>query len=168
MIDALKEKALYWFAGPVFGAIRRGEHGAFLQRAYVATEGYKTVIGGVLSLFLLALTQYAPPYATTALRALNMVAVVLLAGGLIDKAYKNEPLLPPGMLEAVAFVAHWLTWLQGGLVLLETFVPGTLYAQLDSYLYAGVAATAFVNRVARASALNPKPTTAGGTPPTTG
>lgn len=179
IVGALKDKALYLFAGPVFEAIEQGKHGQFLQRAYIATKGYKTVIGLALVLFFTALTEYAPPYAKTATRALDIAALVLLAGGLIDKAYRKEALFPAWFLEALARVTNALTWFQGFLAiavdpLLELVAPGcvkcdSLHETLELWLAAGFAATALVNRLARANAAAPPaPTTAGGAVPATG
>lgn len=86
-----------------------GALGRAVQKAYVATKGYKSTIGIALLAIATALGQYAPPKAELYLWWLGVIGGILGAAGLVDKAYRKQPIFEPWFLEALAKVTGWIS-----------------------------------------------------------
>lgn len=142
----------------------KGELGPAVQKAYVKTKGYKTTFALALFLIVQALGQFTPPNFDCYIRYAGLVSGALVALGFLDKLRRNEPIFEPALLEALAAWSAWLAAAsttvlaiaQGGI--LELFFPKYpgLSDQVTLYTTALVTATAFVNRAAKASAMQPK------------
>lgn len=160
LVDTVKIKVAEIAAKDLSKKAEKGELGGFLQRAYIATKGYKTTIGVAFFLIIQALGTFAPPGSESYLRSLSIAATVLVAIGLLDKARRNEPFFEPWFLETLATVSAWIGALstavlgiaQGGM--LDLIFPGdlALVDQVTLITTALTTATAFVNRLAKASA----------------
>ena len=142
----------------------KGELGPSIQKAYVKTKGYKTTFALALFLIVQALGQFTPPNFDCYIRYAGIASGALVALGFLDKLRRNEPIFEPALLEALAAWSAWLAAasttvlaiVSGGLLdLLFPKHPG-LSDQVTLITTALVTATAFVNRAAKASALQPK------------
>ncbi len=164
LIDRLKVRAAEYAATDLSKKAAKGELGGFAQRAYRATLGYKTTIGLALFLITQALGTFTPPGADDYIRYLSIAFGVLAAIGAVDKARRNQPIWEPWFLEAMAAASAWifaasaavLGFTQSGL--LDLIFPGDL-ALVDTVTLVCTAlttATAFINRLAKASAAEPK------------
>ncbi len=168
ILDSIKLKIGTTFARNLAEEMEAGKFGPTLRRAYIATKGQKTFIGTVLTTILLAVTAFGPPFATDFFRYASLVATGLTALGLLDKARRSEPIFDPWFLQALAEVSAYVSgfsaffdWLVSrGLV--ELMFPGRpgLTDEVTFYLTALTTSTAFLNRVAMASAAMPKPAVA--------
>lgn len=142
----------------------KGELGPSVQACYVKTKGYKTAFALALFLISMALGQYTPPHYDCYMRYVDITFGALTALFAIDKLRRKEPIFDPWLLEALAAWSAWLAAAsttvlaiaQGGILeLIFPKYPG-LSDQVTLYTTALVTATAFVNRAAKASAMQPK------------
>lgn len=166
LIQKAKIKVAEVAAADLSRRAERGSFGELVQRAYIATKGYKSAIGGALFLIIEALGQFTPPGYDAYLRYAGIASLVLAAIGFIDKARRNEPVFEPWFLETLAAVTAWvsaisagiLAWAQSGLF--DLLFPGDLQLvdQITLITTAVTTATAFVSRLAKASAYQPKGT----------
>lgn len=164
LVEKLEIKVATIAAQDLTQKAKKGSFGAFVQRAYLATEGKKTAIGSLLLIITLAVGQFNPPWADCYVRYAAIFSGVLTAIGLLDKARRNEPVFEPWFLEALASVSAWISSMSttvlafsagGGLDLMFPGHPG-LSDQVTIWTTAITTATAFLNRLAKASAENPK------------
>lgn len=141
-----------------------GELGGFAQRVYRATLGVKTEIGLIFFLITQAIGEFAPPGAEDYLRYLSIAFGVLAAIGAVDRARRNQPIWEPWFLEAMAAASAWISAASAAVLgftqsgLLDLIFPGDL-ALVDTVTLVCTAlttATAFLNRLAKASASDPK------------
>lgn len=168
LVDKIKIKVAEYAAADLSRKAEKGKFGAFVQRAYTATKGYKSVIGVALFLIIQALGQFTPPDYESYIRYSGIASGVLIAVGFLDKARRNEPFFDPWFLEALASISAWvsalsagvLAWAQSGLF--DLLFPGDLQLvdQVTLITTAITTATAFVSRLAKASAYQPKETDA--------
>lgn len=142
----------------------KGEFGQKVQAAYVKTKGYKTTFALALFLIVQALGQFTPPNFDCYLRYAGILSGALVALGLLDKLRRKEPIFEPWFLEVMAKWTLWFTGAsaavlgvaQGGLLeLVFPQYPG-LSDQVTIIVTAIGTATAFINRAAKASAMQPK------------
>ena len=164
LVETVKIKVAEVAAADLSKRAERGAFGTFAQKAYIATKGYKTVIGLAMFLIVQALGQFTPPGFDAYIRYSSIATGVLVAIGFMDKARRNEPIFEPWFLEALAAVSAWvaalsagvLAWAQSGLF--DLIFPGDLHLvdQVTLITTAITTATAFVSRLAKASAYRPK------------
>lgn len=164
LIDTVKIKVAEAAAADLSRRAERGAFGAFAQKAYIVTKGYKTVIGLAMFLIVSALGQFTPPGYDGYIRGASIAAGVLAAIGWLDKARRNKPVFEPWFLEALASVTAWvsalsagvLAWAQSGLFGLIWPGDQCLVDQVTLVTTAITTATAFVSRLAKASAAQPQ------------
>jgi hypothetical protein len=167
ILDRIKLKAGEVFARNLAADMEAGKFGPRVQSAYVKTKGQKSLIGFVLTLITASMTEFAPPYATEFFRYSAVLAAGLTALGVLDKLRRKEPIFPLWFLEALAKVTMWLTGFEAAFGYLVTHgwfeglvaTHGQAMDLFTLYMSAAVAATAFVNRAAKASAAVPTITT---------
>lgn len=162
--DSIKIKVAEVAAADLSKRAERGAFGAFVQRAYVATKGKKAAVGSLLCVITLAVSQFSPPWADSYVRYSAIASGVLAAIGFLDKARRNEPVFEVWFLEAFAAANAWvaagstavLAFASGGM--LDLIFPGHpgLADLVTVYATAATTATAFLSRLARASAAEPK------------
>ncbi len=155
LITSVKTKFLELAAKNLAKSAERGEYGRFIQSLYVATKGYKALIGTTLFVATQAVGQFSPPWADSYVRFAGIATGVLAAIGWLDKARRNEPLFEPWFLEALATVSGWIA--AGSTVVLgisSTGLLGVLFPgqedlrdQINIYATALTTATAFLNRL---------------------
>lgn len=160
LVEKVKLKVAEFAATDLSRRAEKGKFGAFAQKAYIATKGYKATIGMAMFLIVTALGQFTPPNYDTYIRYSGLASAILAAVGWLDKARRNEPFFDPGVLEALAAVTAWvsalsagvLAWAQSGLF--DLLFPGDLVLvdQVTLITTAITTATAFVSRLAKASA----------------
>lgn len=164
ILDKLKLRAAEYAAKDLSKKAEAGELGSFAQRAYRATKGYKTAIGLALFLITQAVGTFTPPGAEDYIRYLSIAFGVLAAIGAVDKARRNQPIWEPWFLEALASASAWIGAASAAVLgvaqsgLFDLLFPGDLLL-LDNVTLLFTAlttATAFINRLAKASAAEPK------------
>lgn len=169
--DGLKKSLVNIVTGRILGDIAHkaaaGEYGAKVQKVYLATAGYKTYTGMVLVLVFGALDYFEPQLHSTTLNVSEYASMGLVGLGLLDKAWRNEPIFPVWLLESVGRISGAITWVQITLIpfadpIIEHFAPGCVKCdsfenQAELMLAAGAAACAYVNRLAAASRSTPPP-----------
>jgi hypothetical protein len=165
IVERLKLKLAEYAARDLAAKAENGELGGAVQTCYVKTKGYKTVFALALFLIVQALGQFTPPGYDDYLRYSGIASGALTALGLIDKLRRKEPIFDPELLAALAAWSLWLGSVSvtvlglassGLLDLLFPKHPG-LSDQVTLITTALVTATAFVNRAAKASAIELKP-----------
>lgn len=141
-----------------------GDLGARVQAAYIKTKGYKSAFSLALFLIVQALGQFAPPDFDSYIRYASIVSGALFALGILDRARRNEPIWDKWFLEALASASAWIGAVSTAVLgvvqsgLFDLIAPGDL-AQVDLITLICTAlttATAFINRLAKASASEPK------------
>lgn len=162
VIEKIKIKVVEKAAENLSLKAEQGAFGALIQRAYVATKGNKTYVGTLLCIITLSVNQFSPPWADGYVRYAALASGVLTAIGLLDKARRNEPVFEPWFLNALAAANAWvsaasaavLAFASGGLLF-----PGNpgMADLVIVYTTAVTTATAFLSRLAKASASEPKP-----------
>jgi len=142
----------------------RGDFGPRVQKAYVATKGQKTNISAVLFIITAAVAQYGPAWAEDYARFSALLFLGLGWLGLVDKAKRNEPIFEPWLLQAIAQASAALTAAGGTMLaisqsgIVEILLPDQPCAA-DTLAFGSTVAmslTAFLNRVTKASAADPK------------
>lgn len=165
LLTNIKTRLAYMAATNLAEKCAKGDMGPLAQKVYLKTKGKKTAIGTVLVVLTMAVAQFSPPWADEWVRYSGIAAGALTAIGWLDKARRSEPVFEPWMLEALATASAWIASVstvvlaaaQGGT--LNLFFPGdlNLVDQVTLYTTAITTATAFLNRIAKASAELPKP-----------
>lgn len=98
-----------------------GDFGSRTQEIWLSVQGYKSAIGIAFLAITLAVGQYSPPWAASYVWWSAVVAGILTAGGLLDKAYRRQPIFEPWFLEALAKVTGWIS--------VGSAITGTLASQ---------------------------------------
>lgn len=162
LFDKLKMKLAEAAATNLSRKAERGDLGVVIQAVYVKTLGKKTFIGMLLSLFTLAVAQFAPPWADSYVRFAGMASGVLMAIGLLDRARRAQPVFEPWFLEAFAVVTEYITALSAAVLAFAASGGFSLVLKTpgldDKMILVATAlgsATAFIGRLAKASAVIP-------------
>lgn len=164
ILDKIKTKVAEKVAEDLAEKAERGEFGPVAQTIYVRTKGAKTEIGLVLFLLSSAVLEFAPPWASEATRYLALASMGLTAIGVLDRARRSAPIFEPWFLEAfgrindwiAAVSAVWLAFAQEGLLKLLFPAHADLADTVNLILAAVTVSTAFIGRLAKASAAQPK------------
>lgn len=164
VIDRIKIKIAEKAAENLSKQAEAGKFGTLAQRLYITTKGQKTNIGLFLCVITLAVAQFSPPWADAYVRYSAIASGVLVAIGLLDKARRNEPVFEPWFLDAFAAANAWVATLSATILafasggLLDLIFPkhSGLADLVTLWATAATTATAFLSRLARASADTPK------------
>lgn len=164
LIDKFKMKIAEKATENLAAKAEAGGLGPFLQKAYVSTKGQKTNISAILFIITAAVAQYGPPWSEDYARISAVVFLGLGWLGLVDKAKRNEPIFEPWLLAAISQASAGLTAAGGAMLaisqsgIVEMLLPDQPRASdmLALGSAAAMSITAFLNRVTKASASEPK------------